>query len=175
MLRNFLVATVFACTAFAALAGDSSDCRTKLGDVAIAACNRIINDRDQSRDERGNALIARGQHYYEVKDYDRAIKDFNDAIPLKPSYIDMAYGNRGNVYYMRGENSAAIDSYTRAIELNAEYPAALAARGLLYEKAGELKKARADFVAALDANSKYADTKWAHETARKGLDRLNNN
>ena len=40
------------------------------------------------------------------------------------------------------------------------------------ERAGEFKKARADFEAARQGNPSFADTKWANEAAREGLERL---
>ena len=46
-----------------------------------------------------------------------AIGDLNRAIQLKPDYSE-AYGNRGFVYYMAKDYSAAIKDFDRAIELN---------------------------------------------------------
>src|SRR5262245_4339240 len=64
--------------------------------AAIDACTRVINSPRSSRDRIGNAYIGRGQHYYEKDDYDRAIDDFDRAMPYQPSYLQLAYGNRGN-------------------------------------------------------------------------------
>jgi tetratricopeptide (TPR) repeat protein len=137
--------------------------------AALDACTRVINSPKSSRDRIGNAYINRGQHYYEKDDYDRAIEDFNRAIPYKPSYIQLAYGNRGNAYAMKGENDKAIDSYSVAISLDKNYSAALTGRGLLYQKAGEIDKAREDFNAALRVKSTFNDDKWAKDTARQHL------
>ena len=150
---------------------DAEICRGHTGDT-IAACTRVIVSRNSTREQIGDAYINRGQHYYEQKEYDKAIEDFNRAIPLKPKWISMAYGNRGNVYYAKGEDDKAIDSYDQAIALDPKYASALAARGLLYEKAGAIERAKADYEAALAADSIVADTKWAHETARRHLDDL---
>jgi tetratricopeptide (TPR) repeat protein len=178
MLRNLpawriafaaLAALAFAMTA--AAAQDTEVCRGHAGDT-IAACTRVITAPRSTREQVGDAYINRGQHYYEIKEYDRAIEDFNRAIPLKPKWIQMAYGNRGNAYYAKGEDDKAIDSYDKAVELDPKYTSALTARGLLYEKAGAIERAKSDFEAALAANSIFEDNKWAHETARKHLDDL---
>ena len=154
-----------------ALAQDTEVCRGHSGDT-IAACTRVIVSRASTREQVGDAYINRGQHHYEQKEYDKAIEDFNRAIPLKPKWVAMAYGNRGNAYYAKGEDDKAIDSYDKAVELEPKYTAALTARGLLYEKAGAVERAKADYEASLAVNSIFEDNKWAHETARKHLDGL---
>src|ERR1700744_6378727 len=59
--------------------------------AGIDACTRVINSPKSSRDRIGNAYIGRGQHYYEKNDYDRAIDDFNKALPYQPGYLQLAY------------------------------------------------------------------------------------
>jgi len=179
MLQNTMSACKLAFVTLAALAfgiaaaaaQDTEICRGHTGDT-IAACTRVITSSRSTREQVGDAYINRGQHYYEIKEYDRAIEDFNRAIPLKPKWVQMAYGNRGNVYYAKGEDDKAIDSYDQAIAINPKYASALTARGLLYEKAGAIERAKSDFRAALAADTIFEDNKWAHETARKHLDAL---
>ena len=155
----------------AAAAQDTEICRGHTGDM-IAACTRVITSPRSTREQVGDAYINRGQHYYEIKEYDRAIEDFNRAIPLKPKWVEMAYGNRGNAYYAKGEDDKAIDSYDQAVALDPKYTSALTARGLLYEKMGVIERAKSDFKASLAADSIFEDNKWAHDTARKHLDDL---
>ncbi len=151
-----------------AAADDYDTCIGSASD-AIDACTRVINSSRSSRDQVGNAYIGRGQHYYEKDDYDRAIEDFNRAIPLKPTYVQLAYGNRGNAYAMKGDNDKAVDSYSVAISFDRNYSAAFTGRGLIYEKMGETEKARADYDAALRAKSTFQDEQWAKDTARRHL------
>jgi tetratricopeptide (TPR) repeat protein len=166
----------FAVLAFAALASgtavaappDPEVCRGRVGDP-IAACTRVITSTRSTREQVGDAYINRGQHHYEAKAYDRAIEDFNRAIPLKPKWLQMAYGNRGNAHYAKEEDDKAIDSYDKAIAIDPNYASALTARGLLYEKAGSIERARADYKAAIAAKSIFEDDQWAHDTARKHL------
>jgi tetratricopeptide (TPR) repeat protein len=164
-----LASLVFASAA--AIAQDTEICRGHTGDT-IAACTRVIKSTRSTREQVGDAYINRGQHYYEIKEYDRAIEDFNRAIPLKPRWLQMAYGNRGNAYYALDEDDKAIDSYDKAIALDPKYTAALTARGLIYEKMGAIERAKSDYGAALAVDSIFEDNKWARETARKHLDDL---
>ena len=172
MLRLTTIAIVVFSFGSSALADDFDDCNSRRGEAALVACDRIITSGNSSREQRGAALINRGQQNYEIKNYERAIEDFTAAIALKPKRLAMAYSNRGNVYYMKGDEKAAIENYTRAVDEDSDYAAAFTARGLLHEKAGNLKKARADFDAALEADANFADTKWAQETARAAIKRL---
>ena len=85
--RRALVAlAMLACGAGAAVAQDTEICRGHNGDM-IAACTRVITAANSTREQVGDAYINRGQHYYEIKEYDRAIEDFNRAIPLKPRWL----------------------------------------------------------------------------------------
>lgn len=152
----------------ASLATDFETCRGN-SKANIAACTRVITSPRATREQVGGSYINRGQHYYERQEFDRAIADFDRAIPLKPQWVQLAYGNRGNVYFRQDEDQKAIEDYSRAIALDATYAAAYTGRGLLYEKAGSIEQARADFNAALAANSVFADNTWAHDTAREHL------
>ena len=44
--------------------------------------------------ETAQAYLKRGDAYSEIQDYDDAIMDYNQAIHLKPEYVE-AYNNRG--------------------------------------------------------------------------------
>jgi Tfp pilus assembly protein PilF len=155
----------------ASIASDFETCRGN-SKGNIAACNRVIASPRATRVQIGGAYINRGQHYYEQQDFDRALADFDKAIPLDPQWVQLAYGNRGNVYFRQSEDQKAIDNYSRAIALDPTYASAYTSRGILYEKAGSIEQARADFTAALAASSIFADNKWAHDTAREHLDAL---
>ena len=172
MPRISIIACLLVGLVSPARADDFDDCNSRRGEAALAACDRIITAGNSSREQRGAALINRGQQQYENKNFDRAIEDFTAAIALKPKRLAMAYNNRGNAYYMKGDDKAAIENYTRALDIDDDYAAAYTARGLLHEKSGNFKKARSDFQSALTADTNVADTKWAQETARASLQKL---
>jgi tetratricopeptide (TPR) repeat protein len=164
-----------------AAADDSESCFRESGDVAIAACGRVIDTRRSTRGQRINAYASRGQEWYVRHDYDKAIKDFDRAIDMTPKealeYGEgsvLAYGNRGNAYSAKNDSKNAIASYTAAIAIDPKYPAGYTGRGLEYEKLGNIDKARADFKAALDLQPKYQDGQWALDKAREHLSALDN-
>jgi tetratricopeptide (TPR) repeat protein len=164
-----------------AVAEDNDSCFRESGDVAIAACSRVIDSRKSTRAQRIDAYASRGQELYVKHDYDKAIKDFDRAIDLTPKgqseYGEgsiLAYGNRGNAYSAKDDSKTAIASYTSALAIDPKYPAGYTGRGLEYEKLGNVDKARADFKAALGLQAKYQDGQWALDTARERLGALEN-
>jgi tetratricopeptide (TPR) repeat protein len=102
--------------------------------------------------------LKRGEDFAGVRDYDRAIADYDMAIQLKPDYAE-AYNDRGFAYYLKGNAERAIADYTRAIELRPNYPKAYNSRGVVYMAGGyERAKAVADFdrAIALKPDFRYA-------------------
>jgi tetratricopeptide (TPR) repeat protein len=187
MVRTTPALSIIGAVLFAAVAGllspavaeDSDACFRESGDVAIAACSRIIDSRKSNRANRVEAYASRGQEWYAKHDYDKAIADFNRAIDLNPKGLAeygtgaiLAYGNRGNAYNEKGDAKRAIENYTMAIAIDPKYTASYTSRGLQYEKLGDLEKARADFNAALGSPAKYQDGRWALDKARERLEAL---
>ncbi|MDR2904932.1 MAG: tetratricopeptide repeat protein [Helicobacteraceae bacterium] len=100
-----------------------------------------------------SAYKKRGSAYYELKNYDQAIKDYTKAIELNTKYHE-AYNGRGNAYAELGisNHSAggvyalnrAIDDYTQAIALYPNSSAYYHNRSTAYEAIREHGKARDD-------------------------------
>ncbi|MCA9891205.1 MAG: tetratricopeptide repeat protein, partial [Anaerolineae bacterium] len=55
--------------------------------------------------------------YYELKQYEQAIADYDKAIQLEPQYAS-AYYNRGLAYYMLNEYDLAIADYEAALKFD---------------------------------------------------------
>lgn len=68
-----------------------------------------------------------------------------------------SYYHRGNANYQRGNFSAAIADYTRAIEANPKYKQAYYKRGLVKDAEGDRDGAIADYTRAIEIDPKYAD------------------
>ncbi|MBR6713109.1 MAG: tetratricopeptide repeat protein [Selenomonadaceae bacterium] len=59
---------------------------------------------------------SRGNFYMKIKDYDNALKDFEQAIKLDPKDAS-AYGGRADIYMVQKKYDKAIADYDRAIKL----------------------------------------------------------
>ena len=82
--------------------------------------------------------------FYYKKDYESAIKLFNEVIELNPNF-EAAYYYLGDIYFSLERYSRAIQDYSKAIELNPKYAAAYFSRRLAYQRLGNNEKAQADF------------------------------
>ena len=94
-------------------------------------------------------------HY--AKNYDGAIKLFNEAIEFKPDW-SWPYNNRGVTYINLKQYKQAIQDYDKAIQLNPNYAAAYNNRGMTYDILRNLDKALDDYTKAiqLDPNNATA-------------------
>src|SRR5438045_2436655 len=96
---------------------DWRDCNGRDVDARISACSRIIDEaavRNPTRDP--GAYNNRGNTYRRKGDYDRALRDFDDAIKLNPREAGSIYG-RSQVYADKGDTGRAIADLDEAIRL----------------------------------------------------------
>jgi tetratricopeptide (TPR) repeat protein len=169
---------VFVTTPVSAQTGDTETCRIGSNpEIAIEACNRVINSGQSSRRDIARAYVDRGHKHYVLKNYDAAIRDATAAIELRnvlaPDDLAIAYSNRGNGYFVKDDPYRAIPDYTTAINTNPAYAAPYTARGLLRERKGEIEAALADFRQALRTpRGDFGDDGWARETAQRKIDAL---
>jgi tetratricopeptide (TPR) repeat protein len=77
----------------------------------------------------------RGFAYYNLRRYDRAIQDYDQAVKLNPNYAD-AFNNRGDAYSDEGQSDRAIQDYDQAIKLNPNYSVAIKNRAIAIAKQG---------------------------------------
>ena len=97
--------------------------------------------------EDAETYYNRGVDYYNQKQYESAIQDYNKTIELNPNYT-LAYNNRGVAYLSLRNFNQAIADATKAIQLNPNYAKSYQLRGLCYQALGETAKAQADFAKA---------------------------
>lgn len=91
----------------------------------------------------GLAYEKRAALYHGRGKYDEAIRDLNKAINLGQNNT-CTYIMRGYAYYEKKRYPDAISDYSKVIELE-PLPTYFNARGLIYEKYGQIDKAIADF------------------------------
>jgi tetratricopeptide (TPR) repeat protein len=93
----------------------------------------------------------RGLTYLEIRDYQSAIKDFNEALTFDSAY-SVLYFNLGYTEALSGNYDIAIMNYTKAIHLDSTNAKTFVNRGDLWAGVGEHQKAVFDFTAALSLN-----------------------
>ena len=142
-------------------AGDREDCAaTGNPDQSIAACARVIADNTETAANRAVAYKNRGNAYYNKKDYDGAIADYNEAIRLDPSqalnYRVLAYVNRARIYFDKKDYDRAIADDSEAIKLDPKLATAYNRRGVAYLNKRDLDRAFADYNEAINLSPNFA-------------------
>ncbi|HUI94553.1 MAG TPA: tetratricopeptide repeat protein [Xanthobacteraceae bacterium] len=79
------------------------------------------------------------------------------------------YDNRAIELRQQGDYDEAIADYSEALRHDAGLTGAYTGRGLAYEGANQIAKAKMDYRAALAVGAKRADGEWAEQTARGRL------
>ena len=104
--------------------------------------------KDVDRDFLANQKNDAGLRLLYDKDYNGAIKTFNEVLELDP-YNYKSYNNRGCIYDYLGQHEKAIKDYSKSIELNPNEFTMYINRGLTYHSMKQYKLAIQDFDKAI--------------------------
>ncbi|KIX13469.1 tetratricopeptide repeat protein [Dethiosulfatarculus sandiegensis] len=128
----------------------------RLGDMntALKHYNRALSQGLSQRDKL-TALTLRGDLLRQKRQYDEALKDFNQALSLSEKYGDpqekaALYVRRGQAYRAQGEYVRSISDYNLALQINPYMADAYFHRGNAYRLRRRLKLALADFNQAIN-------------------------
>src|SRR5262249_2882227 len=135
-------------------AGDLDACFKEAGDVAIAACTRLIASGKFSGKELNATYYNRGIPWYDKGHIDRPIEDYDRAIELNPRF-EQAIFNRGNAYDAKGQYDSAIHDYNWAIKLDPNYAKAFNNRGFVWDEKREYERAIQDYDRAIAIDPTY--------------------
>src|SRR5689334_3281720 len=133
ILLAFTALMIWAATIAAAAADDWADCRLSAPERRVAACTRLINKKDESRENLALAYILRGGAYRNRNDTEKALTDYNSAVRLDPKRTPLC---RGLIHATKKEYDNAISQFTEAIRLDARDVLAYNSRGNAYAGKG---------------------------------------
>ncbi len=119
----------------------------------LAACNELITTRRASHEDLDDLMVARGNAYYRLKNYRRALVDYDEAIRLDPR-DSASYFNRGLVYEELGDTRRALQNYGEAIRLKPDDSEAYLNRGLVFLNTAKFDEALPDFSRAHELDPK---------------------
>lgn len=123
------------------------------------------------------AYINRGRSWAGLRDYEKAIGDFEKALGFDPRKLPaisrvVAYSNRGGAYLQKGDFERAIADLKRAIELRSNFADAYFNRGTAHHQRLDYPSAIRDYTAALRYGPKDILTYMGRARALRDLGRL---
>ena len=111
--------------------------------------------QELKKPETAKDFYKRGVEWVKKGVFDKAIKDFDEAIQLNPKLADAFY-SRGAVLAQR-VSATRQSNLDEAIRLNPKDAAAFYNRGVTWVKKDELEKAIKDYDEAIRLNPKYSE------------------
>lgn len=115
--------------------------------LVIISCRVKISEEEITRNF--NAYISSGYRHLSERDYDSAIKDFKNAIALKPD-SEKAHNFLGIAYFMKKNYKPAEEEFSKAISLNNSYSPAYSNLGNVYLKFNNWSKAEECYKKAIE-------------------------
>ena len=101
---------------------------------------------------------------------DEAIKYYNNAIKIKPDFLD-AYYNLGNVFVRKGDVEAAIYNYRKALQVNPDFFKAYYNIARILSNQGNIDEAIYNYQNALRINNETPQAlynlSWIYSTSEK--------
>lgn len=118
---------------------------------ALPFLNKSI-ERDNSNYE---ALNARGVVYYELKEFQNALLDYEQALKVKPDFY-RPYYNRAMLKVAQNDADGALKDYAEAVRLDDKNAEVYVNRGQLLAAMGQADGALNDFDKAISLDAKNA-------------------
>ncbi len=112
------------------------------------------------RSDRKNPIcyLERGNAWFNIRNFKKAIIDYTKALELKPdnSFAAGIHNNLGMVYYRLSDYDKAIEEHSISIDLRPKNPSAYSNRGSAFYLKGNYEKAIDDYTKAISIDkSKY--------------------
>jgi tetratricopeptide (TPR) repeat protein len=117
-------------------------------EAAIAELNKSL----QLRPAEGDTLECRGDCYQGLKQYDRALSDYTEALKGEPEYRYRVFGKRALVYRIKKDYEKAISDCNASLKIKANYSEAMLLLARCHHDLGANGKAIADCSNAIKLN-----------------------
>jgi tetratricopeptide (TPR) repeat protein len=121
----------------------------------IVSCTKLIETPGIDAVRLGNAFSRRAYGYDRLGQYQRAIRDYDEAIRILPRYaaainsLAIAYNNRAEAYLKLGNLSQGLLDAERAVQLVPREPHFYAMRGSISQSLGDQQGAIGDHDSAM--------------------------
>jgi tetratricopeptide (TPR) repeat protein len=134
-------------------------------EIRIQGCTAVIESGRGSSKQQSFTFKSRGDAYYQRREYDRALQDYDQAIKLNARYSD-AFDRRCWTLATVDKLADALKDCKEALRLRANFAPALNTLGLVYLRLGQFDDAISSYSAALQADPKSAYALYGRGTAK---------
>jgi len=155
--RSLLYASISVFLLYLLFLGVSTYARCKVWQNSISIYSDVISKYPDDALAYNN----RGSAYYEQKNYELALRDFDDAIRVN-SFDPGPYNNRGSIYFYYKRYEEAVKDYDMAIKLKPGYLAAYSNRGNVYSDMHKYDEALKDYDEVLKTQPENAKLLLSH-------------
>ena len=115
-----------------------------------------LNDAVARQPADAELYVRRGEAYAELGEFDKALADFEKVVLLMP--VADAFLGHGSMHMRRGDITAALDDFNRAIEMEPTNAMAYSNRAAAYSKLQDMEKALANYDLAIQNDPNYANS-----------------
>lgn len=129
----------------------------------------LLTDKVLKIQKDEELYVWRGNSWYNKKNYNGAITNYNKALEINPNY-GLAYYNRGLAWFAKKEYDEAIADYTKVIKLKSFYADAYYNdRGNAWKAKGKYKEAIDDYTEAIKINPDFVNAYYSRGLAKKEI------
>ena len=134
--------------------------------ITLLTDEEIKKILETDKDKAAELYIWRGNTWYNKKDADKSIADYNKAIEINPNYA-LAFYNRGFAWVVKKEYPKAIEDYRKAIDIEPNYASAYVIKASILRAMKKYDTAIADYDKAIDIDPDYANAYYNRGLAKK--------
>jgi Tfp pilus assembly protein PilF len=139
----------------------------KFEEIITLLTDEVLKKKlEKERDKVAELYVWRGNTWYNKKEYDKAITDYDKAIEINPKYA-LAFYNRGFAWVAKEKYNKAIADYDKIIEINPDSASAYVSRGAVRRALKEYNTAIADYSKAIEIDPNSASAYYNRGVAKK--------
>lgn len=132
----------------------------------------LLSDNDLDTSNDADKFILRGNAWYDIAEYDKAINDYDKAIELNGKYAYLALYNKALAFIAKGIYTNAINDFKETIKLKPEFASAYVALGSIYRAQKKYVEAIKEYDKAIKIDSRYTNAYFNRGLAKKESQKL---
>jgi tetratricopeptide (TPR) repeat protein len=148
--------SLFTCEAKAAQSNsDVTACEGSVAADIVAGCSRLLQRPNLTPQQQFNVLMRRGNGYWQNKQFEQALSDFDAAVRLNPK-SSVALANRAAAFQETRQYDRAIADATESLKLDDRNARTYWVRGAAMVGLNDFDRGIADFTRSINLDPKFA-------------------